>query len=518
MEYSCFGTDNSRAKLNIEVGQKWSSFKMQNNLLNSIFLKIDNGDGIVQENEYLLLDKLLSIADSLVKKDNQISSEELQKLSEKLKNNELNIEDLKMESMVTVNPKEYELDSLKQRYPESRYKIKERMGSIEIFDIKTNKKVLMVNSDKYGFYITDYDKNEKESFFRNYSKNGVLNFYDKKGDVRRYPIAEYIHNDVCAKNRFGLPTTGKDIEKHVKMLDSNNIITIMENYKEKYGEDLVEAIEDEIGLDKNVKNRLLKHIQKCLENFYGYKKDFANNNSQVSNKWHKGDSYSIVNRNDILTVKNKKTGKERTIDLNKLVEDLDYRGRAAVKAGLIKLPGEVLMDLAVEGVGLKKTNWLDRLSAREQVAAFYRTTSNNITLGVQKDEFDISRVFVHELEHAVDFKGYILNRATSSNSKRFLETYNREKAKFEKSGGDVHDWDDRAIFGNTYVRKDGGKNISNYATENEVECFAEIYQLITTGECDSQDMLEDFFPETIRLAEQLLAEIRNQPDNVRDCL
>ena len=130
MEYSCFGTDNSRAKLNIEVGQKWSSFKMQNNLLNSIFLKIDNGDGIVQENEYLLLDKLLSIADSLVKKDNQISSEELQKLSEKLKNNELNIEDLKMESMVTVNPKEYELDSLKQRYPESRYKIKERMGSI----------------------------------------------------------------------------------------------------------------------------------------------------------------------------------------------------------------------------------------------------------------------------------------------------------------------------------------------------------------------------------------------------
>ena len=319
-------------------------------------------------------------------------------------------------------------------------------------------------------------------------------------------------------NRFHLWTTGKDFEKHIKMLDKNNIITLMEEYKKQYREDLVDAINGEWGLDKNIKNRVLNHIKKCLEDNYGYNRNFVNNNSQVSNKWHKGDNYSIVNKNDILTVKNTQTGLTRTIDLNKLTEDLDLRGQAAVKAQLTRLPGEILMDIAIEGIKLKPANWIDKLTMPD-AAACYSPITNNITLGVS-NAYDISEPLVHELGHAVDFKGKIINSSTASEYKEFMDIYIKERDAFIAKNGKQHDWNDKNVFGNTYIRKDGGRyaSTSNYASENEVECFAEIYQLLTTGECQSADLLEDFFPETIRVAEKILNEIRNLPDNVRASL
>ena len=70
---------------------------------------------------------------------------------------------------------------------------------------------------------------------------------------------------------------------------------------------------------------------------------------------------------------------------------------------------------------------------------------------------------------------------------------------------------------NTYIRKEGGRHISNYATENEEECFAEIYALLTTGSCASADLLEDYFTDTIKVAKQILNEIRKLPYDIRNC-
>ena len=289
----------------------------------------------------------------------------------------------------------------------------------------------------------------------------------------------------------------------------------MEEYKKQYGEDIVDAIKGEWGLDENIKNRVLNHIKECLEEHYGYKRDFVNENSQVTNKWHEGDSYSIVNKNDILTVKNVKTGKIKTIDLNKLTEDLDLRGQAAVKAHITNLPGEILMDIAIECFNLKSANWLDNMQ-KGVATAYYHPLTNNITLG-NANTYNISEPFVHELGHAVDDIGNFITFSTASEDKKFVETFKRELENFKKKTGKQFSKYSKNASGDIYIREGGtiGTNVSTYAGYNEKECFAEIYRLLTTGTCGSADMLEDFFPETIKLAEQILNEIRSLPDDIR---
>lgn len=506
--------------LNLQVGKTWNEQKTSHKMINTIFNLVDDGDGIVQEEEFLLLKTILKYADTLCGTkdgDNRLVSNELINIINKIKNKELSIDKFKTESILQIDPKEYSLESLKKRYPEINYQYENDCGSILIKDKRTNKKVLRLSNDRDGFYITDFNNNDQENCFRNYNNKGILNFYDPdyKSEQRRYPIVEYINKDICTKSKFGIPTTGKNIEKHIKMIDSKNVLTLLSKYKELYGESMIDAIKGEWGLDKDLKQKLLNHIENCLEMYYGYEKNYVNNNSQVSNKWHTGDNYSIINKNDILTIKNNKTRKTRTIDLNKLVEKLDFVQKVAVKAALIKMPGEILMDIAIEGIELKGANWLDKLTSPQGAAACYNNHTNNITLGINGDFIE---PLIHEIGHSVDFKrsSYNFNKSTVESDQTFRNTFNRELENFRKDNN-AHDWNNRDIFGNTYIRKEGGRHISNYATENEKECFAEIYALLTTGSCASADLLEDYFTDTIKVAKQILNEIRKLPYDIRNC-
>ena len=68
-----------------------------------------------------------------------------------------------------------------------------------------------------------------------------------------------------------------------------------------------------------------------------------------------------------------------------------------------------------------------------------------------------------------------------------------------------------------YVKKEGfiTERAANYATTNIKEMFAECYQYLMTGTCLSADMLEDFFPECLSIADEMLEVIRNLPDEKR---
>lgn len=529
MDFRFKNKNNAIENINLSVGIEWSKQKTSNQFLNTIFNAVDsNHDGVLQENEYHKLVSLFGIADNIEKKDKILSEKELSELAKKIKNNEIDMASMQTNSMIKINPREFDFSSLQARYPSSKYTLDSKyfngkLDKVIIVDKKTNKTAIEVTYDRDGFYVTQYDKNGDEAYFYNYSSNGVLNFYDtylqNKKSVRQYPINDLIYKDITAKTKFGLPTTGKDIAKHVSYLNKNNIITLMDEYQKKYGESLVDAINSEYGLDKSTKNKLLNHIKKCYEELYGYKNNFIIDSSQTRTKWHKGDNYSIENKNDIIIIKNKKNGKTRTINLNELVKNLSLRGQAAVKAQLVKLPGEVLMDLAIEVTSFKSATKLDKI-LKKTAAAYYHPATDNITLGVG-DSYDISDSLVHELGHAVDFTGNLLKRmssSTSDNYKKFVSAFEKERAAYVAQGGKIYDkskLEDEVFMGNAYIRKEGGSNISIYATYNIHECFAECYNLLTTGVCNSADLLEDFFPQTIKAADEMLNYIRSLDDSER---
>ena len=78
-------------------GQNWDELKTDNEHLNSIFKKVDNGDGIVQPKELNLLNKISLYIDSIKKEsaNNQIlENSELQEFSEQLKSGKINLDSI----------------------------------------------------------------------------------------------------------------------------------------------------------------------------------------------------------------------------------------------------------------------------------------------------------------------------------------------------------------------------------------------------------------------------------------
>ncbi len=91
MDFSLHNNDNSKLnKIDIKIKDSWENLSKQydNKLFNSVWQAVDNGDGIVQQNELDLMNKLLNIADNTIeqtKGNGIIDNNELQKLTEKIK-------------------------------------------------------------------------------------------------------------------------------------------------------------------------------------------------------------------------------------------------------------------------------------------------------------------------------------------------------------------------------------------------------------------------------------------------
>ena len=169
MEFSYYNQKGGKVSRTLKVGQKWSEQKTSNSTLNSIFAKIDNGDGIISETE---LDTLYLVLDKHDTDDNNI-----------------------------------------------------------------------------------YNNEELKTVYKYYSKQDYIEI---KKSVK---IGENIYNDTHAKRKFGLPTTGNDIAKHVKAITPNNVITVMTTYYNKDKEETIfDGILSEVGLPLEERFKYVKHI------------------------------------------------------------------------------------------------------------------------------------------------------------------------------------------------------------------------------------------------------------------
>lgn len=223
---------------------------------------------------------------------------------------------------VTTPYQRYNSENLEKTYPKDKYEITNPYGfdsHISVIDKTTGKPVLEIVLEENSASITKYNEDGKEIEFTQENAQGTVlyrtyknpetgefesaEYYDNNGEItetrkfyksesgsseaevteysggeavriyytesgkeERYPIAEALRDDIYAKTSFGLPTTGKDIGKHIEKINSSNVRHILEAYQKinKDEESLVTAILGEVGLPKEERMQYLAHIKEAL--------------------------------------------------------------------------------------------------------------------------------------------------------------------------------------------------------------------------------------------------------------
>ncbi len=540
MEFSYYDNHNQIKKLDIKIGSKWSEIKTDNVYLNSIFRSVDNGDDIAQEQEFSIVKFLLKKADSLLSKtagDDVVDDDELFEMIKHFKD-DYKMGELKNGRIDKIDLDDYTIDSLKKRYTGDKYKFKEDYYGITITDKNTNEVVLNVfrehdyNQPDKDVIVINENPNSKDRISRSYGQDGIIVFYDGIDGKRHQPIAEDFEELLNSKeSEYSKTDLLKKVGSMLEKINSQNIEFIFDRFSQNTEKYLDEVIKSSPLLKNNhyIREKILNHLNRCLEEYFDYRHDFKNENSQVINKFHTGDVYTVDCKNEKMTITNTRTSKQRTLDLNELVKNIPQFFQVEVKKYLSELPGEFLMDLSIETDSFKNgqlTNIENMImNISKDWSGFYSPTSDTITLGGYDKEDEKfsglkgawSEVIVHELGHALD---NFNDKYLSNKCDEFKEAYKNGIDAFIKAGyvtcTDSNNYDP---YG--YVRPEGTvctggiSPTSNYATANYQEMFAECYTYLMTGSCASASMLEDFFPDCLRIANEMIEQVRALPDEVR---
>lgn len=163
-------------------------------------------------------------------------------------------------------------------------------GEIEGYhttEIKNNTKILKsykgTSNSPYKVYedypdeshkMTNYDDKTGKITFQDYWEKGgyspewSINYTNGKpykktiGAKSEFILVKDLRDDIFAKNQLGLPTTRKSLSDNVlKRIDGDNILETMEEYKKLTGNELIEDIDNEIGLARTERDKLINHIE-----------------------------------------------------------------------------------------------------------------------------------------------------------------------------------------------------------------------------------------------------------------
>lgn len=234
----------------------------------------------------------------------------------------------------------------------------------------------------------------------------------------------------------------------------------------------------------------------------GYNPNFETE-SQVNNKYHKGDPYSIKFDGFNVSVTNKRNSKTTKFNLYNMVKSMNTTDRIAFLKYIQTLPGEALEDLAIEMYQLNSSTGqnmqTDPNNPSFHAGGYYSSSTDSIVTSPDH--------LVHELGHAVDYQGIGSNNSTVLKNKKFLACFNEELKNFLADGNKQFNKDDKTTW---------AKGASNYCTTNPKEFFAEAYALSMTGKNKCQSVIEKYFPKTFAMAMQILNQDRHKIDAMRN--
>lgn len=226
--------------------------------------------------------------------------------------------------------------------------------------------------------------------------------------------------------------------------------------------------------------------------------------SRIKNKYYEGSQYVILQYSNRIAIRNCETKQMVEIDLEKMSENLSAKMKRKLKKRLLKLPGEVLFDLAKEVTF--------SINDSKVFRSRYNSLNDFIELGCKDLK---TYTFVHETGHALDYmqpEGWGNNFNSSRVQDDFYETYKQELQEFVDAGNEQYE-EEWYPEKNSYEHKSG--KVKNYATWNLTEMFAECYSLMMTGDCVSKKCILKYFPKTFEAAKKHLQYIRSQSDSER---
>ena len=111
-------------------------------------------------------------------------------------------------------------------------------------------------------------KNNNKDYAVNNITQAELNAL-KKQDFSKYvgiEIGKLVYEDITAKNRYNMPTTGKNISQHINLITPKNAVAVADAYLQKSNgkQTIAGAILEEYGLSFEERESYIKHIIDAL--------------------------------------------------------------------------------------------------------------------------------------------------------------------------------------------------------------------------------------------------------------
>ena len=349
-------------------------------------------------------------------------------------------------------------------------------------------------------------------------------------------IAKNIYSDIYAKNSLGMPTTGKDLAKHLEELNDDNILDVMDYYNGN----LIEDILSEVGIDSGKRadwskrivdlvincriNHSQKYNDKDNQTTLNYLKETLNNEidkamgfpsfifdpdkiklltkvilsdnpldfdinqkicTKIINPKYTGKEYVVEEKSEsLLQITDKATNKTISLNLAKLFENFPEEDAYCAIHRIKNLPAEVLVDIYNEcNFTINSKNTSEKI-----FEGLY--TSDDDKIAFKNNYFD-SIIMAHEVGHAMDFK-----KSGNKNSSTFQKY---EKIFLEE----LDNYNNSNILTHFFSSKK-----SDYCTDSIQEMFAECYTLLMLGNCYSKDCILKYFPRTLGNAQNHINDIR----------
>lgn len=287
MDYSFWNNNNSKLnKINLKTGKSWSDItkKADNTGLNSIWQLIDNGDGIVQQQELDLLNKLLKAADNSntkTKGNGIIENEELTIIKNKINDGSIK-EDLDTRPFGTVDGKNANLKNFS--YIDNQANLSDKnltaaqqrrlQRNVKNQPIVVNVDYSQINIEQSGeYYIEKYNRVKNED--GTYTETPVINKKMDSGQGRGTSWSEGLDRKIgkisisaqpdnnwtesMSVLRDELSEIGKEVGFEVEEINTGNGVWI-EDYGIRRADGKVgvisESTADNIKTNLNNKNRL----------------------------------------------------------------------------------------------------------------------------------------------------------------------------------------------------------------------------------------------------------------------
>lgn len=290
MDFSYYDNKNVERTLNLKIGDNWSEIETGNNFLNSIFNKVDDGDGVLGNTEFLMLKKLFEMADNFIKKtagNNVIENKELEELQKRLEDNTIKVNDVCDEVVKNIDLKDHTLKVLRKRFPEEKYNIEYEYERLIISDKETGDIDLMLSKDgkkivSYNDYTSEIEINNSDEMLE-YAGYDSYNFVEIK---EMNQIASSLYKQIYQKNAIGLPKTATGLGEIINKVTPENVGYVLEKYAILTGNkaNLIKDLIGEFGIDIDKRNEYLTHIKNALLESYKAEGTYVDDISAEFNK------------------------------------------------------------------------------------------------------------------------------------------------------------------------------------------------------------------------------------------